>query len=407
MLLKETTPAVPRIGVWTVGARGSLATTVVAGAAALKAGLVAPTGCVTELPPFHAASLPLTGDLVFGGHDVVDVGLPERAGRLADSGVLPAALLPHVRGALEAADREVRPGFRACGAEPQSAVAARLTADLADFRARRRLDQVVVVNLASTERLPEPDPAHTSLASLRAALDSRTDVLPPSSLYAYAALDAGCAYVNFTPSAGACLPALEELARLRGVPHAGRDGKTGETLVKSVLAPMFGQRALKVRAWAGSNLLGGGDGTTLADPEAARSKIESKRRSLRETLGHEVEDVVHIDNVPALGEWKTAWNHIVFEGFLGVGMTLQFTWQGCDSALAAPLVLDLVRLTALARYRGEAGALPALGFFFKDPLASTEHSLSRQYDTLCAWVAAAPPDGHRRPSLAATTAAGT
>ncbi|MEV0742224.1 inositol-3-phosphate synthase [Streptomyces sp. NPDC050549] len=407
MLLEDTAPAVPRIGVWTVGARGSLATTVVAGAAALEAGLVAPTGCVTELPPFHAVGLPPAGDLVFGGHDVVDVGLPERARRLADSGVLPAALLPRLRGAMEAADLEVRTGVRDGCTEPQSAVAARLTADLADFRARHRLDQVVVVNLASTEPLPAHDPAHTSLTSLRAALNSRTDVLPSSSLYAYAALDAGCSYVNFTPSAGACLPALEELARLRGVPHTGRDGKTGETLVKSVLAPMFGQRALKVRAWAGSNLLGGGDGATLDDPEAARSKIESKRRSLREILGHEVEDVVHIDNVPALGEWKTAWNHIAFEGFLGVGMTLQFTWQGCDSALAAPLVLDLVRLTSLAARRGEAGALPSLGFFFKDPLASTEHSLSRQYDALCAWAAAAPRDASRHASLAAATVPGT
>ncbi|MDG5801172.1 inositol-3-phosphate synthase [Streptomyces ossamyceticus] len=411
MLLEDTAPAVPRIGVWTVGARGSLATTVVAGAAALEAGLVAPTGCVTELPPFHAAGLPPAGDLVFGGHDVVDVGLPERARRLADSGVLPAALLPHVRDALEAADREVRTGFRTADAdtdaEPQSAVAARITADIADFRARHRLDQVVVVNLASTEPLPAADPAYTSLASLRAALHRRTDVLPASSLYAYAALDAGCAHVNFTPSAGACLPALEELARLRGVPHAGRDGKTGETLVKSVLAPMFGQRALKVRSWSGINLLGGGDGATLDDPAAARSKIESKRRSLRESLGHEVDDIVHIDNVPALGEWKTAWNHITFEGFLGAHMALQFTWQGCDSALAAPLVLDLVRLTALAARRGEAGALPALGFFFKDPVASTESSLSRQYDTLCAWATTAPPpSAGKHPDLAPATVPG-
>jgi myo-inositol-1-phosphate synthase len=219
-------------------------------------------------------------------------------------------------------------------------------------------------------------------------------VLPASSLYAYAAFTAGCAYVNFTPSTGASLPALDELARRQGVPHAGRDGKTGETLVKSVLAPMFAHRALRVRAWSGTNLLGGGDGATLADPEAARSKTASKARGLPEMLGHEVEGEVHIDHVAEMGELKTAWDHVLFEGFLGNRMTLQFTWQGCDSALAAPLVLDLARLTALALRRGEAGPLPALGFFFKEPLGSREHDLTRQFDALAAW--AAGPEGGRR-----------
>ncbi|EGJ77619.1 putative secreted protein [Streptomyces sp. Tu6071] len=384
----QTAPA-PRTGVWLVGARGSVATTAVAGAAALAAGLAAPTGCVTESPDFADAGLTPFAGLVFGGHDVVATPLVERAAALVRDGVLPAGLAEAVRPALEAAEREVRDGAASAG-EPQYTTARRLAADITAFRERHGLDRVVVVNVSSTEPLPAPDPAFLSLPELDKALAASGTLLPASSLYAYAAFHAGCAFVNFTPSTGAALPALEELAHLRGVPHAGRDGKTGETLVKSALAPMFTQRALRLRSWSGTNLLGGGDGATLADPAAARSKTESKQRSLEDTVGHPVEGHVHIDNVPEMGEWKTAWDHVSFEGFLGVRMSLQFTWQGCDSALAAPLVLDLVRLAALAHTRGESGALPALGFFFKDPAASTEHNLTLQYGTLTRWAAGTP-----------------
>jgi myo-inositol-1-phosphate synthase len=157
--------------------------------------------------------------------------------------------------------------------------------------------------------------------------------------------------------------------------------------VQSALAPMFTARALRVRAWSGTNLLGGGDGATLADPGAAASKTVSKRRGLGHLLGHPVEGTVHIDCVPALGEWKTAWDHVAFQGFLGTPMSMQFTWQGCDCALAAPLVLDLARLMAAAHAAGEAGPLGALGFFFKDPVGSAEFGLAAQYEALCAYAA--------------------
>lgn len=381
------------VGIWIVGARGSVATTVAVGAAALAGKLASPTGCVTELPFFRDAELPHPTELVFGGHDMVGVPLTKRAAQLADAGVFPAHLLPQVENALRAAEEEIRPGIGAVeeGEEGgQWATVTRLVADLASFRERNALEQVVVVNLASTEPPVEPRTAHRSLAELRAALESGAEVLPPSSLYAYAAFEAGCGYVNFTPSPGASLPALDEFAREAGVPYAGRDGKTGETLVKTALAPMFLHRALRVRAWSGTNLLGGGDGATLADPDAARSKTETKARAVQDILGHPVEGLVHIDNVPEMTEWKTAWDHVLFEGFLGNRMTFQFTWQGCDSALAAPLVLDLVRLVAMARRRGEAGLLPALGFFFKEPMGSREHDLTRQFDTLVAWATADP-----------------
>ena len=163
--------------------------------------------------------------------------------------------------------------------------------------------------------------------------------------------------MDFTPSVGARLPAIEALAEAHEVPLAGSDGKTGETFMKSALAPAFAARALKVRSWAGMNLLGGGDGAALADPERAKSKLDSKGRLLEEILGYPVEGPIHIEDVRDMGEWKTAWDHIVFEGFLGVRMKLQFTWEGCDSALAAPLLLDLIRLAALALERGESGPM--------------------------------------------------
>jgi myo-inositol-1-phosphate synthase len=188
--------------------------------------------------------------------------------------------------------------------------------------------------------------------------------------------------VNFTPSLGAACGALEALARARGVPHAGRDGKTGETLLKSALAPMFRMRRLRVRAWAGYNLLGNADGRALADPSQARAKLRTKGDIVPAILGPDAQSLVGIDYVPALGDWKTALDLVRFEGFLGVPMTLQLTWQGSDSALAAPLVLDLVRLVDLAQRKGESGALGHLGFFFKSPLGCDTHDLAAQHARL-------------------------
>ncbi|MFF0671473.1 inositol-3-phosphate synthase [Streptomyces tendae] len=387
-----------RTGVWLVGARGSVATTVVAGAAALAAGLAEPTGCVTETEPLRRLALPGFGDLVFGGHDVVSVPLRKRAEQLVDAGVLPPFATAALGGALDTADRAIRSGTRHQDGGPQARHADALAADLVAFRELQGLDTVVVVNLASTEPDVDPSRVPADPAELRRALEERAGVLPPSSLYAYASLLADCPYVDFTPSTGMRLPALEALAGHLRLPYTGRDGKTGETLVKSVLAPMFAQRALRVRSWSGTNLLGGGDGATLRDPRAARSKTRSKDRALERILGHPVEGETHIDDVPDLGEWKTAWDHIGFEGFLGVRMTMQFTWQGCDSALAAPLVLDLVRLMALAHRSGASGPQTQFGFFFKDPVeeavpasagvpgARPEHGLDAQYRELLRWA---------------------
>jgi myo-inositol-1-phosphate synthase len=334
---------------------------------------------------------------VFGGHDVTDCPLEKRAEQLADGGVLARPILASLRDDLRAAEAEIRPGYDRAGDLPQRRVAAALSADLRAFAERRQLDRVVVVNVASTERPAEPHPATRSLADLERALDAAEPVLPASSLYAYAAFSAGSPFVDFTPSTGARLPALGELAETAGLPWAGNDGKTGETLVKAALAPMFAARALRVRSWAGTNLLGGGDGATLSDPATAASKLASKSRVLSTVLGQPVVEPLHIDYVPDLGDWKTAWDHVSFEGFLGVRMSLQFTWQGCDSALAAPLVLDLARLAARAHELGSTGPVAEFGFFFKDPVATSEHRLEAQYDALCAWAARAGASPAGRP----------
>ncbi|WP_051717990.1 inositol-3-phosphate synthase [Streptomyces megasporus] len=361
----------PRTGIWLIGARGSVATTAVAGWAAITAGLHPPTGMVTETAPFAGCGLPPLAALVFGGHDTADCPLPKRAEALAATGVLPHGLPAAVHAELTAADAAIRPGGphpgdRRTDGELIDAFAADLTA----FTTDHGLTRTVVVNVASTE--PVPDPAG--------------DRLPPSSLYAAAALRAGCPYVDFTPSAGARHPALTDLAARCGLPYAGRDGKTGQTLLRSVLAPMFHQRALAVRAWSGTNLLGGGDGASLADPAAAAAKNAGKARVLADTLGELPDGELHIDNVPALGDWKTAWDHVAFEGFLGSRMVLQTIWQGCDSALAAPLVLDLARLVAAAHAAGLFGPLPELGFFFKDPDPGASSSLADQWQELLAFA---------------------
>ncbi|WP_433529426.1 inositol-3-phosphate synthase [Micromonospora sp. CA-263727] len=372
-----------RTGVWLVGARGSVATTSIVGALALRAGLTGPTGCVTELPDVRSPALPAFADLIFGGHDVVATPLAKRAEALATAGVVPARLVAALPEELAAVERDLRP---APTGGSQADRAAAMVRDLTEFRERHGLARVVVVNVAATEPAPRRHPAHADPAALRAALSGPDEVLPPSSLYGYAAVTAGCPYVDFTPSTGLRLPALTALADAHRVPYAGHDGKTGETLLKSVLAPMFAMRHLTVRSWSGLNLLGGGDGATLADPAANAAKVRSKQRVLGETLGYLPQGDTRIDYVEEMGDFKTAWDLVNVAGFLGTGVRLEFTWHGCDSALAAPLVLDLARLTAAAHAAGHTGPLADLAFFFKDPLDCTTGSLADQWTRLCGFA---------------------
>jgi myo-inositol-1-phosphate synthase len=376
--------------VWLLGGRGSVATTAIVGHAAVLAGLRDATGMVSERLPLRAGALAPLDSLVFGGHDVVETSLRKQAEALADDGVIPASVLGAVGDDLDAAECQLRFGIAASGDESPLDAVDRIRGDIETFARTCALDRVVVVNVASTEGPLVPHDSHDDLGQLRAALSRGLDVLPSSSLYALAAFDAGCSYVEFTPSVGPLLPALHQAALAAGVPYTGSDGKTGETLLKAALAPMFASRALRVRSWAGTNLLGGGDGATLADPERVASKLRTKSDSVGRMLGTDVTQPLHIDFVPDMGGWKTAWDHIAFEGFLGVRMKMQFTWEGCDSALAAPLVLDLARLTAAAHSAGRAGPLPELGYFFKAALDDGPVDLGSQYARLCEFAAVLP-----------------
>src|SRR5881396_3299499 len=367
-----------KVGVWLIGAQGSLASTVVLGARAIARKLAAGGGLVTELP--ELAPLPLVGlgDLVFGGWDIAPGGLVERARSLArDDCAVPEPLVTRLDEDLRAVEARVRPGF-APGGGP-----ANLPQGSRAFLPRRE-------SLASAvERLGDDLD--------RARYQDRRALVTPSMIYAYAALDRGFSYVNFTPSVGIAVPALQELALKHHVPFYGSDGKTGETLVKTVLAPMFRYRNLEVLSWEGFNILGGGDGRVLADPRHKRSKIRSKSGVLPSALGYTPHSGVGIEYVPSLGNWKTAWDFVHFRGFLGTKMSVQFIWQGCDSILAAPLVLDLVRLTEFALRQGEAGPMTHLACFFKEPLGVSVQSFTDQFRLLTDYVARHTKNGRRGP----------
>lgn len=395
---KQSSPA--RLGVWLFGAYGGLATTVVVGARAMARRLAPVQGLVTATELAEGLPLAPLAGLVFGGHEIRNGDFASAAAEIqAMTGTLPEPLLKKLGADLRAASRNVRPGALANAGRTISELADRpqrretlrqmvdrLERDLREFRRRNRLDRVVCVNLTSTEPPLALGAAHRSLAAFERALD-RDDrkAVRPSTLYAYAAAKLGMPFVHFTPSNATLPPAIRELFAQNGAPFTGCDGKTGETLVKSALAPMFKIRALRVLTWQGYNILGDRDGRVLADRENKQSKVLSKDALLPAILGYPLHTHVGIDYVPSLHDLKTAWDFVHFEGFLGFRMAMQFTWQGCDAILAAPLVLDLVRFVDLAARRGEPGPLPQLSVFFKQPLDQREHDLHRQYGRLVAW----------------------
>lgn len=385
------------LGVWLIGARGAISTCIAYGLAGLVEGLLEPVGLVTENPPF--TSLPLTPyeNIVLGGHDVCTRSLTDSASELVRTGVLPASLVEGGSTRAAAFDSHIVPGLldgpdvglanldpgtaELSSAAPLEQIE-RLKADIVKFREDHGCRSVVVINLASTEAYREERPEWRDLARLKEALESGT-AQPASIIYAYAAFSAGCPYVNFTPSRGSSIPALREYAIQQGLPHAGSDGKTGETLMKTVLAPMFRARALRVLAWQGYNMLGNRDGEILNEASHRQGKLENKDEALRAILDDgDLHSHVAIDFVPSLADWKTAWDFIHFEGFLGAKMTLQFTWAGSDSALASPLVIDLARLTALSHDRGEKGEMEHVACFFKAPLAGGTHDFHAQFAAL-------------------------
>jgi myo-inositol-1-phosphate synthase len=389
------------VKIWMIGARGTIGTTVAVGTLAAQKGLLPLEGVLTATPLFGGVELPRVEELAFGGCDLRPGTLREAAYDCVSlGGVFPPRLLEAVSGELEAVP--LTPGIlRGMGAAVAALAgpeAGELVHEPARDAVRRIADAlrafaaggpVVVVNLASTEPLVDPALYGWDLDAFERALEQDDPRIPASALYAYAALRAGLPYANFTPSTGAGLPALVELARREGLPLAGRDGKTGETLVKTALAPMFAIRALTVEGWYGANILGNTDGQVLAHEENRASKVASKQGVLEQCLGYAPEGQVRIDYFPPLHDHKVAWDFIQFRGWGGHRMRMQFTWEGTDAVLAAPLVIDIARLLGLALRRGEAGPLGALGLFFKSPEGTEEMNLHRQYDALLRWAGGA------------------
>jgi myo-inositol-1-phosphate synthase len=391
-----------RVGLWLIGAGGGVGTTAALGIAALARGLTDTTSLVTALPLFERVDLDAPSAFVLGGHEVRRGGFRQTVRELQQrSNVFEHGLAEVCASQLEAWEANVRPGTvlnsgatiarladlpEAQKAETARAAIDQIQADLRQFKESNRLDQVVVLNVASTEPPFETGEVHDSLERLTVALDRRQASLPSSSLYAWAAIDLGLPYINFTPSLGASIPALEELARKRGAVTGGKDGKTGETLLKTVLAPMFALRNWQILSWVGHNIFGNRDGQVLDDPRNKSSKIKTKDQVISSIVGYKPQTLVTIEYIESLDDWKTAWNHIHFRGFLGTKMAMQFTWQGCDSLLAGPLVIDLARLALLAQRRGEAGVLKHLACFFKNPMGVAEHDFFKQFAMLEAYA---------------------
>ncbi len=394
-----------RLGVWIFGARGGLATTVIVGARAIARGRVQNQGLLTETPTFSNIPLQPLGGLVFGGHEVRRGTLYQAAREIYEhTGTIPYPLLEELKSDLVAANRNIQPGTLINAGKTITQLASggngpngrdrtlrqeieRLRRHIQSFMRRHKLERCVCINLTSTEPQLQITKLHGSLQAFEKSLEAnRRTAVRPSSLYAYVAASLGLPFIHFTPSNSTLTSAIQELFLKNKTPYMGADGKTGETLVKSSLAPMFKYRNLQVLTWQGYNILGDRDGVVLANAENKSAKVESKDALLSKILGYPLHTHVGIDYVPSLNDLKTAWDFIHFQGFLGYKMSMQFIWQGCDSILAAPIVLDMARLADLAKRRGESGPMRHLSCFFKKPLAVDQHDLHLQWHLLTDYI---------------------
>ena len=317
----------PKVGIWVIGVYGYVAAASIAGAKVSARRLMAPTGLITELPELRDVKFLPFDQMFFGGHDVTMGSMRKSFANLSEVAHIDRKLIEEVSDELDAVEEDVRIGTAiGCGkivskladksvdidSLPLVDITKKLMDDIRDFKKKHNLWSVIVVNLSSTEPPPLIG-AHTeTLDGFERALQSdRKDLLRASMLYAYAAFKSGCPFINFTPSAGASIPALMELAKKHQVPYVGNDGKTGETLIKSVLALLFKFRAMKVLSWQSYNILGNMDGKVLGEPETKLSKKVTKDSVLPQILGYQPHTRVGIDYVPSLGDWKIAWDFIL------------------------------------------------------------------------------------------------
>ncbi|MCU0239631.1 MAG: inositol-3-phosphate synthase [Pyrinomonadaceae bacterium] len=381
-----------KLGIAIIGIGGAVGTTMVAGIELLKKGKIDKTGL--PLADFDAD---LVGyiDIIFAGWDLHGENLAVAAEE--------HDVLTHKQFvAVEEDLRQIKP-WRAVGNKEFLAnvegenvfakashreVISSIRNDLQSFK--QLCDQVIVINLASTEKLAdEGNEIFNSLTSFEKALDEDSVEISPAMLYAFASIAEKIPYGNFTPSVSVDIPALIEFAQQNGVPIAGKDGKTGQTFIKTVIAPALKSRALHVDGWFSTNILGNRDGLALSDSDSLASKVKTKQSVLDEILGYDVEDhIVDIRYYRPRKDNKEAWDNIDISGFLGQPMQLKVNFLCKDSILAAPLAIEIARCLDLAKKRNESGIIEALSVFFKLPMTESkaEHAFHKQEDILLDWL---------------------
>jgi myo-inositol-1-phosphate synthase len=393
-------PAKGKLGVLTPG-MGAVSTTFMAGVELIRHREALPVGSLTQMgtirlgkrtenrTPRIADFVPLARlqDLVFGGWDIFPDNCYEAASK---SGVLDAKHLDKVKAFLG----DIEPmkaafdqnyvknlsGRNVKKARNKFDLAGQLIDDIARFRKQNHTDRLVMVWCGSTETFLKPHAVHKTLKTFEQAMKSNHKAVAPSMLYAYAAIQSGVPFANGAPNLTAELPALVELAREKNVPLAGKDFKTGQTLLKTILAPGFKARMLGLNGWFSTNILGNRDGEVLDDPGSFKTKEESKLSVLEyilqphlypELYGH-IHHKVRINYYPPRGDNKEGWDNIDIFGWLGYPMQIKVDFLCRDSILAAPIVLDLVLFMDLAQRAGMRGIQEWLSFYFKSPMCAPE-----------------------------------
>jgi myo-inositol-1-phosphate synthase len=392
----EIAPAHGKLGVLLVGL-GAVSTTTIAGTIAIRKNLAQPIGSLTQMgtirlgkrtegrsPKIHdVVPLAICNDLVFGGWDIFEEDCYAAA---CTAGVLEPSLLTQVRSELEAITpmpavfdkRYVKrlDGPNVKKGKNKRDLAEQLIADIRAFKQRHACDRLVMLWVGSTEVYLQPSEVHASLATFEQGLETSDVAIPSSMIYAYAALREGIPFANAAPNLTADIPALLELADRTGSPVAGNDMKTGQTLIKTIIAPGLKARLLGVKGWYSTNILGNRDGEVLDDPESFKTKEESKKSALDyifqphlyPDLYKDLCHVVRINYYPPRGDNKEGWDNIDLVGWLGYPMQLKINFLCRDSILAAPIVLDVALFLDLAKRAGMSGIQEWLSFYFKAPM---------------------------------------
>ncbi len=390
---------------------GAVATTLIAGVFAVRKGIALPIGSFTQMGNIRLGKrtenrnpkikdfVPLANmdDIVFGGWDIFEDNAYEAA---SNAGVIDQQLLDKLKSELSAIvpmkavfDKKFvhnLDGKNVKSALTKMSLAESLIIDIMEFKQKNHCSRLVMVWCASTEIFLELDNVHKSLKAFEDGLRNNHPQISPSMIYAYAAIISGIPFANGAPNLSCDIPALVELAKLNKTPIGGKDFKTGQTLMKTIIAPGLKARNLGVNGWFSTNILGNRDGEVLDDPESFKTKEVSKLGSLTNIFEPELNpdlysDIYHkirINYYPPRGDNKESWDNIDIFGWLGYKMQIKINFLCRDSILAAPIVLDLALLLDLASRSGMYGIQEWLSFFFKSPQSAPglapQHDLFRQ-----------------------------